>query len=151
MNETKSGSAVLFILPLLIISVVFGFVGWVATKMGAGFKLVKLLSFPAPLILSNLMGVLLMGALCFIMSAVSGDKAALTYFFMHLADYSLYIVWGPILSKVWNLGVTDFSMQVTVWLVVVYQVGLWFLLGNRLSNMLVNLMFVFSNRPISEV
>ena len=150
-NASKSGAGVvLFILPLLLLSGIFGLLGWIAAKAGFGRGAIKLLSMPAPFILSNMCGVLMAGVVCFIYSAVVGDKGALTYFFMHITDYSLSIIWGPIIAWFWNFGVIDFSLKVNVWLVVIYQVILYLMIGNWMANMLTNLILVFSDRPMNR-
>jgi hypothetical protein len=124
--------AFLFILPILIITCISCFIAWVAACGKAGYRTVKLLSFPATFALTNMVGILFFIPIALILG-VFVDKDVATYAFSSLRDLTMFPIWGPIISGFWNFGVTDFTPQIPFWHMAVYQIALYFIFGRGIS------------------
>lgn len=126
----------LFMLPLLLVASVFlGLARWFAHQ-SLPYRLVKFTAFPASLLVTNIAGMLLLIAVTFLATIVSGDKSYFQFAMGNIADLTLFPIWGPMVSTFWDFGVDNFNLKIPVLTVIIYQLLLHWLIGRRFTRQL---------------
>lgn len=121
---------VLFILPIVLVAILFSIIAVIAARRGASYNVVKLISAPAWLMISNFMGIVLFIPLAFAL-AVVGIEGPMAYAGQNIADLTMYPIWARIVGTFWNFGITDYSLTIPLWHVVAYQAALYIIIGSR--------------------
>lgn len=144
-DNKSAGGAVflgLILLPVILVALVSSVVGFIAAKSGAERGLVRLVLFPANFAFSNFIGGMVFffsDAAFTFLSAAFGKKGDAEWFYPRMGDYldlTLFNVWGRVVSWFYDWGTTaaDFTINIPVWHIVVFQVALWLIVGNAIAN-----------------
>lgn len=122
----------LFLLPLLLLALAFSVVAWLLACTGASAAVVRLFCLPASLLISNCLFVIPCFGATMLYEWIAGRPG---YTLSELADFTLFPIWGPIVSAFWDWGVEDFGMHVPLWQVLLYQLVVYLLIGRFIQRL----------------
>lgn len=128
----ETEALVIYFLPVLLLGAAFAVAAWVAALQGASYRLVKGLTLPATIVLSNVLGALLLLPTLFAAALISGNRDL--FELATIADLSLMAAWGPFLEWVWQGAVRgDYAPRTQPLYIAVYQLLLWFGFGRAFT------------------
>ena len=145
-ESSIGGSWMVFMIPLALISFVSITAAFIAAKVGAGRAVVRLFLLPLNFLVANFVGLLLFGAGSFTIAIFTG-KMVYERFTDHL-DVTLFNVWGRFIGWVFRFDVPPeaYAIGIPIWHVILFQIILWILIGNRLASFTTNITMAASGR-----
>ena len=130
------GAGWIFILPMTVLMLVFGFLGWWAAMCNRNYVTTKLLALPAPIILSNMIAIPVLLSFSFVYAVLANDKPAFVYIFNNIADLTMFPIWGTWIATFFGWGHIDTTCHIPVWHVVLFQLSIYLSIGHRIARQL---------------